>query len=120
MHPSTPPHSLPSPTHPPPVPSALTIPHPASPCSFPPGSLISGSYFAVATALTYGLNFALPPGVIEQLPILGGMEPVARIWMGVVLGAVCQFSVLSTYIAKWDWQEQARKAAQRTSVVAAH
>eukprot|EP00955_Chlamydomonas_euryale_P090239 364522-Chlamydomonas_euryale.AAC.22 len=54
------------------------------------------------------LPFPLSP-VLQAVPLLAEMEPVARVLLGVAVAVIVQTGALATYISRWDWDAHAAR-----------
>ncbi len=76
------------------------------------GALVIASSFLVAIPSSYYLVFHTHWALLAGLPLLGGVEPVARVWLVVATCGMLQSVALSSIIARWDWDAQARRVVK--------
>ncbi|GAX80512.1 hypothetical protein CEUSTIGMA_g7950.t1 [Chlamydomonas eustigma] len=76
------------------------------------GAMVNGACFMVAIPSSYFLAFQADWSVMSGVPLLGSLEPVARVWMGVSAGAMLQSVVLMSLMSRWDWDDQAKRVVR--------
>ena len=50
--------------------------------------------------------------LLEGVPLLGAIDPVARVWAVVAACGMLQSGVLMSVISRWDWKEQAKRVVK--------
>uniref|UniRef100_A0A7R9V131 Multidrug and toxic compound extrusion protein n=1 Tax=Chlamydomonas euryale TaxID=1486919 RepID=A0A7R9V131_9CHLO len=76
------------------------------------GALISFVAFVLCVPLCYFLGFQADPAVLATLPFVGGLQPVARVWLGIAIGGCAQTCLLLLYLSRFNWQAIADRAQE--------
>ncbi|GAX76873.1 hypothetical protein CEUSTIGMA_g4319.t1 [Chlamydomonas eustigma] len=73
------------------------------------GAIVNAGCFFLAIPASYYLVFHTHWALLQPLPLLGGIDPVARVWLVVGACGMLQSGVLLSVITRWDWDAQARR-----------